>query len=101
MSNKTYIHFWRDRQRYLVIGVGVYAFELLAIVIAQALGASSIVAVGISFWIGLIISFSLQKTIAFRDNRLHHRVLIPQIVAFSGLVLFNFGFTLLLTKLLS
>jgi putative flippase GtrA len=88
-------------QRYLFIGVSVYALELVIIVIAQRLGASAVVAVGLSFWLGLIVSFVLQKLVTFGDKRLHHRVLLPQVMAFSLLVLFNFGFTILVTKLLS
>ncbi|HXY18128.1 MAG TPA: GtrA family protein [Candidatus Nitrosopolaris sp.] len=88
-------------RRYLAVGISVYLFELLVIVVAQKLGASATLAVGISFWLGLLVSFGLQKFFTFGDKRVHHRVLIPQIAAFSLLVLFNFGFTLLVTKLLS
>jgi putative flippase GtrA len=88
-------------RRYLIIGVSVYALELVVIVVAQALGASAVIAVALSFWIGLVVSFVLQKVVAFGDKRVHHRVLIPQIIAFSLLVVFNFGFTILVTKLLS
>lgn len=86
-------------RRYLIIGVSVYLFELLVIAVAQWLGANNVVAVGLSFWLGLIVSFMLQKLVTFQDKRTHHRVLIPQLVAFSLLVLFNFGFTLLVTQL--
>jgi len=88
-------------RRYIVNGISVYLLELVVIIIAQALGSSALVAVAWSFWIGLVASFSLQKLITFGDKRLHHKVLIPQVVAFTLLVLFNFGFTLLVTKLLS
>ena len=87
-----------ELKRYLVIGVSVYIFELLVIVIAIQMGSSNVVAVGISFWLGLLVSFALQKIITFGDKRMHHRVLLPQIAAFSLLVLFNFGFTILFTK---
>lgn len=87
--------------RYLIIGVSVYAFELLVIGGAQRLGASAVVAVGLSFWLGLLVSFAFQKLVTFGDKRLHHRILLPQIMAFSLLVLVNFGFTLLVTKLLA
>ena len=88
-------------RRYLVIGGSVYVFELLVIIIAQKLKAGPLLAVALSFWLGLIVSFVLQKLVAFGDKRLHHTVLLPQILAFSALVLFNFGFTLLVTKILS
>ena len=86
-------------RRYLVVGVSVYIFEVIIIVIAQAAGASAIFAVGLSFWLGLILSFILQKVIAFGDKRTGRHILIPQLLAFSLLVLFNFGFTLLFTKI--
>jgi putative flippase GtrA len=86
--------------RYLIIGGSVYVFELVVIFIAQRSGASSIVAVGLSFWLGLIVSFILTKFVTFDDKRTHHRILIPQMIAVTLLVLFNFGFTLLVTKLL-
>jgi putative flippase GtrA len=89
-----------EHKRYLAIGVSVYLFELVVIVVAQLLGASAVAAVGISFWLGLVVSFGLQKMVTFGDRRLHHRVLVPQVIAFSLLVLFNFGFTLLVTQLL-
>ncbi len=88
----------RPLGRYLVIGGSVYVLELIVIVAAQALGASPTVAVGISFWVGLIISFLLTKLVTFGDKRTHHKVLLPQIIAFSLLVLFNFGFTVLVTS---
>jgi putative flippase GtrA len=93
--------FKRLNKRYLVIGVSIYILELVIIVVAQSLGASGVVAVGLSFWVGLVVAFVLQKIIGFSDKRLRHTVLIPQVLAFSLLVLFNFGFTLLVTKLLS
>jgi putative flippase GtrA len=70
-------------------------------VVAQKLGASAVIAVGTSFWSGLIVSFLLTKLVTFGDKRMHHKVLLPQVAAFTLLVLFNFGFTLLVTKLLS
>ncbi|MEO6513331.1 MAG: GtrA family protein [Candidatus Saccharimonadales bacterium] len=87
-------------RRYLLVGVSVYVFELVVIVIAIKAGTSNVVAVGISFWAGLMVSFFLQKLFTFGDKRMHHRILLPQLVAVTLLVLFNFGFTLLVTKLL-
>lgn len=101
MVNKIKALLKTARGRYLVIGISVYLLELLIIVVAQQLGASAVVAVGLSFWLGLVISFGLQKLITFGDKRLHHKFLIPQIIAFCLLVLFNFGFTILVTDLLS
>lgn len=87
--------------RYLMVGGTVYVIELIIIVIAQKFGASATEAVALSFWLGLIISFGLQKFVTFGDKRTHHRILLPQILAVSLLVLFNFGFTILVTELFS
>lgn len=92
--------FTRPTGRYILIGGSVYIFELLVIFVAQAAGANALLAVGLSFWFGLIASFLLQKLVTFKDKRLHHKVLLPQVIAFSLLVFFNFGFTLLVTDLL-
>lgn len=86
--------------RYLFIGGVVYIFELSVIVLAQAYGASPVWAVAISFCAGTAVSFFLQKLITFGDTRMHHRILIPQIIAMVILVLWNLGFSLLITKLL-
>jgi len=90
----------RPGGRYVVVGGSVYILELVVIFVAQAFGASAVLAVGLSFWIGLLVSFVLQKSVTFGDRRLQHKVLLPQFFAFSLLVLFNFGFTLLVAKLL-
>lgn len=86
--------------RYLVIGASVYLFELLVIFMVQQLGGSALLAVGLSFWLGLILSFILTKFVTFQDRRTHRKVVIPQVIAVTLLVLFNFGFTILVTKLL-
>ncbi|HEX7484410.1 MAG TPA: GtrA family protein [Candidatus Saccharimonadales bacterium] len=90
----------KPSHRYLVTGISVYLFELLVILVAEKLGASGILAVGLSFWLGFMVSFGLQKAFTFKDKRTHHRILVPQIIAYALLVLFNFGFTLLVTQLL-
>lgn len=86
--------------RYVLVGGSVYLFEVIVILVAQHFGGSAVLAVALSFWLGLLISFLLQKIVTFGDKRMHHRVLIPQVLAFSLLVLFNFGFTLLVTEIL-
>lgn len=86
--------------RYLITGVSIYLLELLVIVVAQAMGATSLLAVALSFWIGLVVSFIIQKFFTFGDKRTHHKVVFVQAAAVVALVCFNFGFTLLVTKLL-
>ena len=86
--------------RYLFVGGTVYAFELAVIVLAQAYGATAVWAVAISFCLGTAVSFFLQKLITFNDKRMHRRILIPQLIATVLLILWNLGFSVLLTKLL-
>lgn len=86
--------------RYLFIGGSVYVFELVVIVVAQQLGASAVWAVAISFCLGTLVSFFLQKLVTFGDKRMHHQVLIPQMVATALLIVWNLGFSVLVTKLL-
>ena len=85
--------------RYIMVGGSVYVFELAVIYIAEHFGAGQLVAVGLSFWLGLIVSFALQKVVTFQDKRTHHKVVVPQFLAVCALVLFNFGFTILVTEL--
>jgi len=86
--------------RYVVVGGSVYVLELIIIVTAQYYGATPVQAVAISFLIGLAVSFLLQKLFTFGDKRMHHKVVIPQVIAVALLVCWNLGFTVLLTKML-
>lgn len=86
--------------RYLIVGGSVYVLELIIIVVAQRLGATPVRAVALSFLVGLFVSFLMQKLFTFGDKRMHHKVVIPQVVAVTLLVIFNLGFTVGVTKLL-
>lgn len=90
----------RPGYRYLIIGGSVYAFELAVIVVAQRMGASAPWAVAISFCLGTLVSFFLQKLVTFGDKRMHHRILVPQMIATALLIAWNLSFSVLLTKLL-
>jgi putative flippase GtrA len=90
----------RPGYRYLLVGGSVYVFELAVILVAQRAGASAVWAVAISFCMGTMVSFFLQKLVTFGDRRMHHRILLPQLIATTLLVIWNLGFSVLLTKLL-
>jgi putative flippase GtrA len=87
--------------RYIAVGGIVYLIELLVIALAQRFGLSTLTSVALSFWIGLVLSFILQKFVTFSDHRSHYRVVGLQLAALALLVLFNFCFTLLVTRLLT
>lgn len=86
--------------RYLIVGGGVYLFELAVIVDAQSLGASAVWAVAIAYCLGTAVSFFLQKLVTFGDKRMHHKILIPQMIATALLIVWNLAFSVLVTKLL-
>jgi len=90
----------RPGGRYLLTGGSVYLLEIVIIFVAQALGASPVTAVAIGFIIGTTVSFIIQKFFTFGDKRTHHKIVLSQAVAVALLVAFNFGFTVLATKLL-
>lgn len=85
--------------RYLVIGGSVYLLEMIIILTSQKLGASPVTAVGVGFWVGLVVSFLLTKFVTFSDNRKNTKVVLSQAVAYGALVLFNFLFALLVAKI--
>ncbi len=91
----------QPKYRYLIVGGSVYVLELIVIVMAQRLGASAVAAVAWSYSIGTLVSFGLQKLFTFGDKRMHHKVVASQLLTTGLLLSFNFGFTLLVTKLLS
>lgn len=101
MNHKITVFLNSAKGRYLLVGGTVYVLELIVIIVASHLGAKPVLAVALSFWIGLCVSFVLQKVFTFGDRRTHHKILIPQVVAVSLLVLWNFGFTILVTRLLT
>lgn len=68
------------------------------IAIALRVDQSDVSAVSWAFWTGLIVSFGLQKFFTFSDTRTQRRLIIKQVAAVTALVLFNYVFTILVTK---
>ena len=87
--------------RYLLIGGSVYVLELAIIWAAQSVGLSAVASVAVAFVIGTLVSFALQKLVTFSDKRKKARIVGVQLAATIGLVIFNFGFTVLCTALLA
>lgn len=85
---------------YLIIGSTVYLFEISLIYLLQKIGLNSVLSVAISFWSGLVLSFILQKFVTFNDKRTAKKIVLIQVFKLGLLLLFNFLFTLALTKLL-
>ncbi len=80
--------------RYLAMGGTSYATELAFIFTLIFVGASELLSVAISFWVGLIVSFVLQKIFAFSNKDSHRTALLRQSVVYLLLVAVNYSFTL-------
>ena len=87
--------------RYIIVGGTSYAIELsVLLLLVHVLHFNTTLAVSIGFWLGLVISFLLQKFLAFKNTDTRARRLTIQTVYYALLVLFNYGFTLLFVHLL-
>lgn len=81
--------------RYIFIGGLSYLIEvgLLALLI-YGLKMTSVLAVGISFWLGFLTAFVLQKLIVFKNTNRSKKTVARQTLLYSGLVGVNYLFTL-------
>lgn len=81
--------------RYIFIGGASFAIEACAIFLfIHAAHFSSVLSVALSFWVGLIISFILQKFFAFRDKKVTVKHVAKQSIAYAILITINYLFTL-------
>lgn len=81
--------------RYITAGLLSLLFEItLLLVLSKIIGLKPILAVSISFWLTLLVSFGLQKLFAFQDYQKTIKSLSKQLGGFSALVGFNYFFTL-------
>ena len=87
--------------RYILIGGLAYISEISVIYILTGSGLTPITSVAIAFWIGLIVSFLLQKLIAFKNYSFASKTIATQIPVYICLVLFNYLFTLIFVWALS
>ncbi len=87
--------------RYIIVGGTSYAIELtVLLLLVHVLHFNTPLAVSVGFWLGLVISFLLQKFLAFKNTDTRARRLTIQTVYYALLVLFNYGFTLLFVHLI-
>lgn len=85
-----------DKFRYICAGLLSFAFEITILVfLSHFLNLPAALAVSVSFWAALILSFGLQKLFAFRDFQKTISVISKQIGFYALLVVFNYLFTLL------
>jgi putative flippase GtrA len=86
--------------RYLFVGGFSYVIEIATLYsLNQILHISATISVTISFWVGFIVAYILQKLVAFQNKEKSRRAITKQIIGYSLLVLWNYGFTLLVVEL--
>lgn len=89
-------------KRYLLVGTAAYLTEMAVLFgLKDIVGLSSLKAVAISFWTGLVVAFILQKIITFQNHDRSLHMLSKQIAGYSALVAFNYFFTLLMVGIFS
>jgi putative flippase GtrA len=86
--------------RYVIVGLAVYLVEVAILVGLRSMGASDLVSVTVSFWIGLVASFGLQKLVAFEDHQTG-MALAGQGAGYLALVGINYAFTMVMVWLLA
>jgi putative flippase GtrA len=80
--------------RYLFIGGVSYIIELSTLLFLARIFSPSI-AVACSFWVGLVVSFVLQKSVAFGNKTTTKKAFGKQATLYGLLVLFNYIFTII------
>jgi putative flippase GtrA len=88
--------------RYLLVGSIAYIIEMGALfLLHDVFKYGAVKSAAISFWVGLCIAFLLQKFITFQNYSRRRAVLLKQLTAYSGLVVLNYSFTLLIVDFFS
>lgn len=88
--------------RYIFTGGASYLIELsFLLFLTKVLHFTPAVGVACSFWVGLAISFLLQKHIAFQDKNNDKKSISKQVGLYGVLVAFNYAFTILFVSLLA
>lgn len=80
--------------RYILTGGVSFFIEIACLLLLIRAGTSPLLAVGISFWIGLVTAFVLQKIITFQNKERRSRHIAWQTSTYILLVLINYLFTL-------
>jgi putative flippase GtrA len=86
--------------RYLFVGGFSFAIEIAILyILNQVLHLSPTISVAISFWVGFIVAYILQKLVTFQNKEKTRRAVAKQLLGYSLLVLWNYVFTIVVVKL--
>lgn len=90
------ILFQKRLLKYVIAGGFSYLIELYSLLSIHHLFAFSVEkSTAIAFWIGLIISFLIQKFFTFNNYHKNTKIISRQIILYAILVLINYAFTLM------
>lgn len=88
--------------RYLITGGVGFAVEILIILLfVHVLRTSAVIAVAVSFWVGLVASFLMQKLFTFKNADHTTKALTKQTFLFAVLVAVNYIFTLVFVAIVN
>ena len=87
---------------YVLVGATSYLVEMGSLCLLNIVfGLPDVAAVAISFWVGFIVAFVLQKWVTFKSHSKAVHVVTRQLVAYGVLAAWNYGFTLATVALFS
>lgn len=94
---------WRKSRlfTYLLVGTCAYITEMATLYTLILFDFGPVSAVAISFWVGFIVAFTLQKFITFKSYNRSPKIIAQQMFKYGLLVAWNYGFTLISVRLLS
>ena len=88
--------------RYVIVGGCAYVAEMSSLYgLISLVGLKPVLAVGVSFWVGFMVAFTLQKLITFKNYDRKPRSLARQLTSYALLVAWNYGVTLVLVAILT
>ncbi len=86
---------------YIAVGGTAYLLEMACLYALKTIaGLSSVRSVAISFWLGFLVAFFMQKLVTFKNRQFSPRHIVTQGVGYSALVTWNYCFSLLMVGVL-
>ncbi len=86
--------------RYLLVGIVGYLFEMGILYGGMQAKLAPVIAVSISFAGGLVLSFILQKVVAFQNQTAQKETVLRQVLLTGCLVIFNYLLSVISVHLL-
>lgn len=87
--------------RYVLVGGVSYLSEMASLyALRHIFNLSAVSAVAISFWIGFVIAFCLQKIFTYKNYEREIKAISRQLAAYGLLTVWNYVFTLVVVRAL-